>query len=445
MDINILDMMLILDCSPILFQYVNYLKQCKFFTRNEISNYLIPAFFYANVFVIPIGYTSLITMNTYVLRLFIVSLPLVIMSLIFFAPKYRPNADSTKTNIISLLMVMFAYVCGSCSECFRSIIRSVDSKCGSEGTLYKLKSESIRSLFTWLGQDLYSETGSFNEIYLLSYLVYMSVIIYTSIGDYEANTKKAITLQQFFLKIKRGLANTTVKQRCNMCIHILNSSLKLFLGLFNVVVLMEIQRREKLQKDLSKVGNKEETATKFDKFKKFLEKINFFLYKIINLITKTILFLFRKESSTVKRDVVGTGYILSIVKVLSTLVAFGVGKAFEKTPLSPYYCLFISYPLCLFLFMAFSNCTSIVSGSILFLATSCILQIMECFIQNTHRTNLDRHVVSSFVLLSVGLINSAINIFSMLFKIDIRKKCIGFLTACLICYFIVSILSIIYV
>merc|ERR1712131_280784 len=115
--------------SMINYQYNNILEHEKDFDNKEISNNVIPFYYIASVFCIPIvlGIVTYTGKTSY--QFFISILTIVVLLTLLFTPKRKFIGSDGKTvqySGISLFMACAGYVIGSFRELLRSVNRTVN-------------------------------------------------------------------------------------------------------------------------------------------------------------------------------------------------------------------------------------------------------------------------------------------------------------------------------
>ncbi|OQS54982.1 hypothetical protein EHP00_1347 [Ecytonucleospora hepatopenaei] len=495
MKVNVLDLTLAQDCSFILFQYVSILKNDKNFNRKEISGKIIPFYVYSTLFWIPFVYTSVITINVYWFLLLMATIPLIVLFFVLLAPKYREtnpnnlekkvitknddlndkkennndkinNDEVININInqkshvkenklkqnISLAMVRLAYILGSFGELVRQLQRNVltasgKNAKGSDSVLLKLKSESIKSFSAWVAQDLFTLTEQYAEIYMFSIILNSVLICVAAAGDSMSSRAKKLTLMEILKGVSTGFKSLNSKQAVNLAASITNSTLRLFLGLFSNSILLEIHSKTLENRLNHKNECNEENRKKTFKEKCYdvLQKINACFSFLITCITRSILFVTRTPIVKNKKSYLGIGYIVGIVKLMSTLTAYLISKLLEKNKVSGYYATFYIFPILFLVFMLFVRSKTVLIANVFFFTTSTVMGVLDGCLKETYITIKNKELITCFSLFVTGAISSSINGICSYSDFGVKTKCYIFISLGIFSYtlfFLVSLIKV---
>lgn len=478
MNVSISTIMLLQDCSFIIFQYNSILKIDKGYLGKEISSQIIPYYYYTTLFVIPFLYTFLLAFGPYFYSIMTTLLPYIVIFLVLYAPRYRTEpekqqaekdavkakeisktsniddrspysdtfvqnrcpAQSRHMKLISMAMVKGAYVVGSLGELCRITFRQMNSdKSNTSLIWYKLKSNALRSLCAWIAQDVFFEAGNFNIIYLQSSLIAIICFSISIINTFTTRELSTISFKSLYESVRDGFKSFNKRQSLNFLINMQSSMLKLFLGIYSTAILFEIDRRSKEVKKKqpstfqtpadstepeipqSAISQKWKVIKTKGAF--VFTKINFYLHKLINLITRIILIIFLTKRTSKKREILGVGYVIGIVKICSTLFA-ALFCELVKDKINNYYAVYFTFPLVLISVWFFINSTNTTLGNILYFISVMLSDVSDTFCRQEILSVEKKHraMVAFGSTFISGLSNSFISMVCSLMGLDIRKK-----------------------
>ncbi|ORD93384.1 hypothetical protein ECANGB1_2408 [Enterospora canceri] len=446
MIINIFSVMLLQDCSFILYQYVSILKISKNFTGKEISSKIIPFFYYTTLAIIPFVYTTLITINLYYFYMMTVLLPAAVLFLVFFSPKYRavgietnlsPTPAQMKTNPVSMTMARLAYVVGSISEIFRSTLRTITPKVGQKKQdrnyllWYKLQSEGLKALCTWVAQDIFFETGNFRLIYGLSIGTNAIAFGWILLGEKTKSAAKSTSLMEIVRGVRNAFSLLNDKEVINEVFIVVGNTMKIFVGLFSNSILFEIDKdvKEREKEKKGEIETETETRSRNSTGNRVAMGINYFLYKTVNLVSRLILLLTLHkvgQKGEDRKKILGVGYVIGAVKMTSTLCAALLCEfVFKK--LDGYNLQFYSFPVVLLVFGFFIKAPTRFIGNAMYFMTSLTLAINDSFSRDVLLKMKNINLFACFNLFMVGLISSVINFTTGYLNMGVRRKCMVYL------------------
>ncbi|KAL6120668.1 hypothetical protein NUSPORA_02564 [Nucleospora cyclopteri] len=467
---DIFNIMLLQDCSLILYQHTNILQTEKKFNNKEISNRIIPYYYYTTIIAIPVLFPILKALEMKYIQLLIVICPLIVLFIVIYMPVRNSKSGNS---FLSLFMAQASYSVGSVGECLRSISRSVTvpsknkTRESSQFILYKFKSDFAKSLAAWISQDIFFETGSYSLIYLVSFLFYSSslgFVIYNILwGETVLKGDKGFaSIYDFINQTKSTFRALTKKQRINLLLQVSNNTFRIFLALFVSTILSDIKNKQLLiQRDVEKMKEKIKKLRGIDKedkiinkwvvhnktrknfksiktgglhfinmfFSNLFEYANFIIYCIIHLITVILVkitFTTKKGSADdraqKRKTVLGTGYIVGIIKISSTLVAYVITANYIKKAMFFNY-LFYSHCVPVILLVFLAACNTIFTAQAVYFLIMVTLMINKAFLRDTFNTYPNPTLFACFTPFSVSLMSTLINFMCSVLNLSVKKKC----------------------
>lgn len=440
--VSIFNIILIEDFAPIINQYFSIIKLEKNYTTKKIVNELIPWYFHSCCIALPFVYNLLMIIPLYWYHLITVLLPFCTLLLVYIAPSYNKTLnDKSLNNILSIILIIAAYITSSISEIMKSTIRLITKPSRSESQniflqILKAQSDAIRSLAAWIAQDLYFETGGSQLIFFYSLIIYIIAIV-MALTQNNSTCDNKITehfnLIGWYIKLIKGFNQLQSREKISFLFQILVSMFRLFLGLFANGILFEISENSK--KTL--IVNNEYYPSYIIKIINIIKLINLVIYKIINLLTKFLLFITCTIPQNKKKDILGVGYVIGIVKIFSSILGIVTTKWCKSQGFDFYNLGFCIFPLILITFICFIYAPTTKIGNVLYFLLNYLLSITDTFIKPDYINGNFKNYKQVFActnLFTIGFISSLINIMSGILKTSVRRKSLMYWSIGLICY-----------
>ena len=237
----------------------------------------------------------------------------------------------------------------------------------------------------------------------------------------------------WYIKLIKGFNQLQSREKISFLFQILVSMFKLFLGLFANGILFEISENSK--KTL--IVNNEYYPSYIIKIINIIKLINLIIYKIINLLTKFLLFITCTIPQNKKKDILGVGYVIGIVKIFSSILGIVTTKWCKSQGFDFYNLGFCIFPLILITFICFIYAPTTKIGNVLYFLLNYLLSITDTFIKPDYINGNFKNYKQVFActnLFTIGFISSLINIISGILKTSVRRKSLMYWSIGLICY-----------
>ncbi|KAI5168383.1 hypothetical protein PAEPH01_0080 [Pancytospora epiphaga] len=226
---------LIQDFQPIAPFYTNILMEKKLFIIEEISNFILPFYFYSSFITLTLCFVVIGILGH--LKSLIMLLCLQVVMLLVIA-LMRPR---------KMGMAQLVYGIGGATNVYKSVLRtllittraSIETQMGSLKTLRYL----MLSLAAWLGQGIYNQTNNYNIIIALSLV---SIAVAGVVSVFLASSETSISYSSVIKAISSYKAlTTTIKNTFhkNLIVGLVcgssSSLLQIYLGIFSQTIFHE--------------------------------------------------------------------------------------------------------------------------------------------------------------------------------------------------------------
>ena len=383
---------LLQEFQPVNAFYPSILIEEKKFTLSEITNKILPFFFYS----------SLLTMScTFIL------IELLGQKISLICASFCPIL------ILTLLLVMkernflasqFMYGIGGGSTAFKTVLRSLLIKKGSRPDKGITKVKKLRyatvALAGWIGQGIYDQTHSYEinidlSLILVIIAFLMSIIWQQNAGS-DTNTRFFQNIDSLATFFKAIRAIYTKKILMGVICGSMAACLQIYLGLFSQTLFIEKKNDQEV----------EDIDTIFDKLFAIIHIPMHYISVIIVRFFCLFSDRYKVIGSNIKRLNIASGYIEGTTKIIASF-ASGYINSFVTDTENTYLVLLL---LSIIFFFMLGKCKFINISKFLYVITLTLIMSTETLGKSYAYNSSQPMVVLNICLFSETIIHTSINL-----------------------------------
>lgn len=409
---------LIQEFQPVASFYTNILLEKKGFDIGEVSNRILPFYFYSSFFGLLLCFAIIGAIQH---PAFLATALLLQLAMLFLVASAPPR---------HFALLQLCYVLGGLTNVYKAVDRtllvrqdSTDKKAGH--VLIKMLRSISSTVASWLGQGLYNETGSYGLIIAISALSTAAAIALSLHGIVDGHSHRVEltspgTLRDFFRdSFTRPIVTGLV---CGSAA----TFLQIYLGIFSQAIFHEMN---------PEIGHSRLIERAFVVIDAPIRCVSRLLVRCTGRLWKQPP---AQKEAAAKAPPAHSGYIEGTVKILASIASLLFIRLIGRTASPSWY--MASLALSIVFFVWLSSASTVYYGKCLYFVTLTCVICTEGMARSAIHESKNRLFVSCFVIFIESLLHSVINAACRMRGLGLTAKacvyaccaCIALLTALLL-------------